>query len=204
MAQDRLPSLLLFGGPGVGKGTQGQALGTLPGFFHFSSGAMFRELDMQSPLGRQVHKFADRGELVPDELTIDVWRNSLDKLSAAGEFDRNNDLLILDGIPRNVRQSTLLDGHIEVLRVIHLEASDPEAMVQRIKGRAVKENRADDADESVIRRRLKVYREESAPVLDYYPRAIVCTVDALGTPAEVLRGVLDCVIPVQKEFRERA
>ena len=200
MRQKRLPSVLLFGAPGVGKGTQGHVLGGLPGFFHLSTGHMFREIDPKSTLGRKVHEFIGRGELVPDELTIEIWKNAVDARAADGRFHCETDLLILDGIPRTVRQAELLEEHVEVLRVIHLRASDQETMVQRMKGRAVTENRADDSNEDVIRRRIEVYREESRPVLNHYPSGLLCMVDALGSPAEVLRAVCDCVIPVQNAY----
>lgn len=203
MPQKRLPSVLLFGAPGVGKGTQGHVLGGLPGFYHLSTGHMFREIDKKSGLGKQVQQYIDRGNLVPDELTIEIWKKALDARTADGRFHPEHDLLILDGIPRTVRQAELLEEHVEVLRVIHLRASDVEAMVQRMKGRAVTENRADDSNEDVIRRRIEVYREESRPVLNLYPSELLCMVDALGSPAEVLRAVCDCVIPVQNAYLAR-
>ena len=202
MAEDRFAAVLLFGVPGAGKGTQGKALGQLPGFFHLSSGDIFRSLDPQSDEGRQVRRYSERGELVPDELTIRIWRNWLDEQIAASRFRPQRDLLLLDGIPRNVRQCEILEEHIQVLRVIHLAAESDEPMIQRIKARALLEGRPDDANEDVIRRRFEVYRRESAPVLNYYPSDLIADVDPLGTPAEVLARVLQCIIPVEKQFLE--
>lgn len=190
----------MFGAPGVGKGTQGKVLGGLPGFLHISSGDMFRAIDAESELGGEVHRYTARGELVPDDLTVRLWRSAVDEHIAEGRYRPESDMLILDGIPRNVRQSELLERLVNVLCVIHLEASNIDEMVRRMKRRALKENRVDDADEKVIRRRFDVYRRESAPVLDYYPADVRCTVDALRSPAEVLRSVLDCVIAVQNEY----
>jgi adenylate kinase len=107
---------------------------------------------------------------------------------------------VLDGIPRNPNQSELLKDTIDVRVVIHLAASDKELMIQRIRGRAIAENRTDDADEAIIRRRFEVYHAETEPVLRYYPPEQVATVDALGTPAEVLRRLLDVIVPVQNRI----
>ncbi|NOX53392.1 MAG: nucleoside monophosphate kinase [Planctomycetes bacterium] len=200
MPDDRFAAVLLFGVPGAGKGTQGKALGQLPGFFHLSSGDIFRSLDPESNEGRQVRQYSERGELVPDELTIRIWKNWLDEQIAAARFRPDRDLLLLDGIPRNVQQCEILEQHIQVLRVIHLAAESDEPMIQRIKNRALEEGRPDDANEEVIRRRFEVYRRESAPVLGYYSNDLIADVDPLGTPAEVLARVLQIIIPVEKRF----
>ncbi len=197
MADHHFRTILLFGAPGVGKGTQGKVLGQIPEFFHVSSGDCFRALDPETPVGRNVADYASRGELVPDDLTIKVWRSAMNAFIDDGRFHPGNDLLLLDGIPRNIRQAEILQEDVEVLRVISLVCSDEAAMVQRLQVRALKENRADDADENVIRHRFEVYRRETQPVLDFYPHQLICQVDALPSPAEVLRGVLDCVIPLQ-------
>jgi adenylate kinase len=194
------PTVLLFGAPGVGKGTQGAILGHVPGFYHLSMGDIFRALDPDSPEGRQARRHFLRGELVPDELTIRIWKRGLAERVESGDFRPNRELLVLDGIPRNPNQSELLQDTIKVLAVIHLAASDEEVMIQRIRGRALAENRPDDADEAIIRRRFEVYHAESEPVLRFYPPGQVATVDALGTPAEVLHRLLEVVIPVQNRM----
>lgn len=196
MAEQRYRSLLFFGAPGVGKGTQGKVLGRLPGFFHVSSGDCFRALDESTPEGREVADHLGRGALVPDDLTLRVWKSAMRDFVEQDQFDPAEDVLILDGLPRNVPQAEILQDYAEVLRVIHLLCTDDDAMVARIKGRALAENRTDDADEDVIRRRFEVYRRETAPVLEFYRGELICEVDALRTPAEVLRSVLDCIIPV--------
>lgn len=192
----RFRSALLLGAPGAGKGTQGKVLGAIPGILHLSSGDMFRGLDPKSELGRIFREISSRGDLVPDDLTIRLWRQHVDGLVAAGKYRPATDLLLLDGIPRNVNQAALLDAHIEVLQVIHLNCRDESAVISRLKKRALKEGRSDDAREEVIRRRLEVYREETQPLLDHYGLALVSDVDAIGLPVEVLRGVLDSLAPV--------
>jgi len=189
MAEPPYRAVLLFGAPGVGKGTQGQRLGHLPHFVHLSTGDMFRSLDTNSPLGKEVRTFTERGELVPDELTIRIFRDAVHRLVASHKFDAKQDTLVLDGIPRNVNQCRILDKEIRVVRVIHLVSSNEEAMVARMKKRAQLEGRKDDADEAVIRRRFDVYRRETEPVLSHYPSDLILEIDALGTPDEVAAAI---------------
>lgn len=196
---DRHKSILLFGAPGAGKGTQGKILGTVPGFYHLSTGDMFRNLDRKSELGRVFQELSSRGELVPDDLTIALWRQHVTAKAALNAYRPHADVLLLDGIPRNVAQARLMEQHIEPLCVLHLDASNDDAMVERLRGRALKEQRADDAKEEVIRRRLDVYRKDTQPVLDCYPKSIIARIDALGTPAEVALAILKIVAPIQKK-----
>jgi adenylate kinase len=190
--------ILLFGEPGCGKGTQGQAIGTLPGFKHLSTGDMFRGLDPNSDLGKEVRQFSTQGKLVPDDLTVRLWRKHVEGLVAAKKYDPAKDLLILDGIPRSVEQARMIAGDIEVVRLIHLVAKDPEAILQRLKKRALDKGRTDDADENVIRRRRQVYLEQTKPILAQYPKALIKNIDAMQTPAQVLADVAKAVDPKPK------
>jgi len=201
---DRYQTVLLFGAPGAGKGTQGQILGRIPGFFHLSCGEVFRTIDINSELGRQFREYSSRGELVPDEVTVDMWKENIHAQTVLSLYKPDVDLLILDGIPRNVRQAELMEEHIRVLEVIHLVCPDKEKMIERLQRRALKENRADDAKESVIRRRWDVYEQETKPVLDYYPDEIIKEVDAMGSPAAVLQHVLAVLVPVQEKHFQNA
>lgn len=196
MANTPYRAVLLFGAPGVGKGTQGKILGVIPGFLHLSMGDVFRALDKESELGKRVVSFSSRGELVPDDITLQVWAEHMATQVDAGKYNPEKDILLLDGLPRNLPQADLLDKHIEPIRVIHLEASDQDAMVERLRRRAIKEKRADDANEDLIRRRWDIYRDETQPVLDHYPRDLIATIDAIGTPAEVLQRILDDLVPI--------
>ncbi len=192
----------LFGPPGVGKGTQGGILATIPGFFHLSVGDVFRSIDIGSRDGRDVYQHISRGELVPDELTIKIWRKAVEAYVALSRFKPREDLLILDGMPRNVQQVKMVEEYLEIHRIIYLKCSDEEDMVHRIRRRAIRENRTDDANEDVIRHRFEVYHRVTAPVLEQYDPAVIYEVDANGSPAEVLRSILDCLIPVQNELFE--
>ncbi|MBX3321895.1 MAG: nucleoside monophosphate kinase [Phycisphaeraceae bacterium] len=195
---DRYQTVLLFGAPGAGKGTQGKILGQIPGFFHLSCGEIFRNMDITSELGRIFREFSSRGELVPDDVTVRMWAQNIKAQTILSLYKPHIDLLILDGIPRSVRQAELMKQHINVLQIIHLVCRDKEKMVERLQRRALKENRHDDAKEDVIRRRWEVYERETRPVLDCYPASIIREVDAMGSPAAVLQHVLGEVVPVQE------
>ena len=195
----RFSSILLFGPPGAGKGTQGKILGSVPGFFHLSVGDVFRSIDIGSPDGQEICKYTSVGKLVPDEVTIRIWRNALEAYVALSTFKPREDLLILDGIPRNVAQTELIRSHINVLKIINLDCNDENEMVRRIQRRAIRENRADDASEDIIRRRFDVYRQQTRPVLEQYSEDTVASVEAKGSPAEVLSKILNIVIPLQNQ-----
>ncbi|MEO0587087.1 MAG: nucleoside monophosphate kinase [Planctomycetota bacterium] len=190
-------TILLFGAPGAGKGTQGAILGRIPGFFHMSCGDVFRNIDINSDLGRRFYEHSSRGELVPDELTVQMWARTIKAYTVLGLYKPGDDMLILDGIPRTVEQAKLMDAHIDVLKVIHLACDDENAMFQRLRRRALKENRMDDADEKVIRRRWQVYEDETRPVLDHYKPELIEQVNSMGSPAAVLHDVLDFAVPIQ-------
>jgi adenylate kinase len=195
----RFKSVLLFGAPGAGKGTQGKILGTIPGFYHCACGDVFRRIDINSELGRTFYEYSSRGELVPDEVTVKMWFQSIQAHTTLSDFKPFQDLLVLDGIPRTLKQAQLMDTHIDVLCVVHLVCSDKEAMIRRLRRRALKENRLDDADEKVIRNRWEVYERETRPVLQHYRKELIFEVDSIGSPAQVLRDVLEIVVPVQNE-----
>ena len=199
----RHQTVLLFGPPGSGKGTQGRILGTVPGFFHCACGDVFRRLDPNSEIGSIFLEYSSRGELVPDDVTVRMWHGHIRKMHAIGAYKPATDLLVLDGIPRNVAQAEILDEEIDVLKVLHLECRDEEQMMARLRRRALKDNRVDDAKESVIRHRWEVYRAETAPVLEHYTEERVTEVDAGYSPAAVLRQVLDVVIPIQEMHFKR-
>lgn len=194
----RYQTVLLFGAPGAGKGTQGKILGQIPGFYHLSCGEVFRTLDTRSELGRTFMEYSSRGELVPDDVTIRMWQQNMHAQTVLSLYKPHDDLLVLDGIPRNVNQAKLLERHINVLLIIHLVCADKEEMIRRLRRRALKENRVDDAREDVIRRRWDVYEKETYPVLEYYPQTIIKEVEALGSPGRVLQHILEYAVPVQE------
>src|SRR5262245_25163400 len=133
-------TVLLFGAPGAGKGTQGKILGTVPGFYHLSCGEVFRTLDTTSKLGRTFMEYSSKGLLVPDDVTVEMWQQNMRARTILSDYKPHVDVLVLDGIPRNVKQAKLLDKHINVLCIIHLVCPDKEEMIKRLRRRALKEN----------------------------------------------------------------
>ncbi len=194
---EKYKSILLLGAPGAGKGTQGKILSTIPGFHHYSCGDVFRSIDITSDLGRKIYEYSSRGELVPDDLTVELWVQNIKARHIIGEYKPTKQLLVLDGIPRTVRQAELLEKHVRVLTIVHLTCTDENAMFERLRKRALKENRIDDADERVIRRRWGIYEKETRPVLDFYPSRLIYAVDSIGSPATVLMRILDHLAPLQ-------
>jgi adenylate kinase len=188
------PAFIILGAPGSGKGTQGAILGRIPRFFHFACGDVFRSLDTRTALGQKFVEYSSRGELVPDEFTIDLWKAQIDNLADTHIYKPDIDMLILDGIPRNVRQAELLNEFIEVHHVFHLSCPNRAELARRMRKRALKDNRIDDANETVINRRIATYEEETKPILEFYPSEIVHNIDATRPPVEVMSEILQRII----------
>lgn len=193
---ERYSSILMFGGPGSGKGTQGVVVAQLPNLVHLAMGDIFRALDKTSDIGKEFLSYSTKGQLVPDELTIRVFRRHVEEKIKAGEIDPNYHTLVLDGIPRTVSQVELLADVIDVKRIVYLVMEDRDALIARLMGRAAKSNRPDDADRSVIENRIEVYERETYPVLDAYPKKLIARVNADQPPLAVLRDVADCLVNV--------
>ena len=190
---------LIFGAPGSGKGTQGVTLGSLPRFFHCACGDVFRSIDTRTTIGRIFMDYSSRGELVPDDVTIALWQEAIAAKIADKSFKPDIDVLILDGIPRNRSQAELMQEMIEVRRVFHLVCADRDAIVHRLKKRALKDNRLDDANEEVICRRLATYERETRPVLDFYGPDLIQELDATQSPSEVLVQILTTINALEKD-----
>lgn len=169
--------LVLLGPPGAGKGTQAAILSEKLGVPHISTGDLFRaNIGQETPLGLEAKKYLDAGDLVPSEITNNMVKARVAEPDAANGF-------LLDGFPRTVDQAKALEGILEGLGakldgVLAFDVDD-EVVVERMLARG----RADDT-EDVIRNRMRVYREETAPLLDHYAGQIV-TVDAVGSVEEV-------------------
>jgi len=198
---------LIFGAPGSGKGTQGRTLGSIPRFFHCACGDVFRSIDTRTSLGRAFVEYSSKGQLVPDELTVELWKVRIQHCVEAHEFKPDIDFLVLDGIPRNVHQSKLLEPFIEVRKVLHLSCPDRSKLVARLKKRAIKDNRFDDANEEVIRKRLETYEHESKPLLAYYGQDMTVPIDATEPPVIVLNTILTAITKDRRnagEFSEQS
>src|SRR6266576_815621 len=179
-------TFILFGAPGSGKGTQGKTLGSIPRFYHCPCGDVFRSIDTRTKVGKAFLEYSSKGQLVPDEITVELWKQAIDAAVDAHKFKPDIDILVLDGIPRNVAQAKIMEEMIDVKKVFHLSCPNRETLFYRLKKRALKDNRLDDANEEVIQRRLRIYEEDSKPVLAYYSKDKVVDVDATQPPAKVL------------------
>lgn len=199
------PAFLILGAPGSGKGTQGQILGSIPRFFHCACGDVFRSLDTRTAIGRRFVEYSSKGELVPDELTVELWNAQVDNWAESHVYKPDIDFLILDGIPRNVEQARMIDNFIEVHQVFHLSCPDRSELARRMRKRALKDNRIDDASEEVIQRRISTYEAETRPMLDHYSREMVTEIDATRPPVEVLSKIISKVVtlPVYRDTADQ-
>lgn len=195
----RYRTILLFGAPGSGKGTQGKIIGSIPGFVHSATGDIFRSLDLQSDTGRQFWEYAGRGELVPDEFTINLWKQYIRGTEMINQFHPETQFLVLDGIPRNLTQAQLLEDTLDVVAMIYLRA-DRTKMVERLRRRALRENRFDDASDEVIDRRMEVFDRETRPVVDFYPKEIVHRIDATMSQIRVLSEIIRILVPLKENL----
>jgi adenylate kinase len=186
-------TFILFGPPGSGKGTQGKTLGTIPRYFHCACGDVFRSIDTRTKVGRAFLDYSSKGQLVPDEVTVELWQEAIAAAVDAHKFKPDIDTLVLDGIPRNVAQARIMEELIDVKKVFHLSCPNRETLFSRLKKRALKDNRLDDANEQVIQRRLDTYEQESKPVLSHYPKEMITVVDATQSPSKVLLAILESV-----------
>ncbi len=175
--------LLLIGPPGAGKGTQAVRLSGLLDVPAVSTGDIFRRnVRDETPLGRQAKAYIDAGDNVPDSLTNDLVRDRLEQDDCASGF-------LLDGYPRTTDQVAYLDAflaeHDTAMDVVVELVAEPDVVVARLRQRALEQGRSDD-DESVVRHRLEVYREQTAPLIDIYAaRGLLAKVDGIGEIDEV-------------------
>lgn len=188
------PALIILGAPGSGKGTQGMILGRIPRFFHCSCGDVFRSLDTRTPLGKRFVEFSSRGDLVPDELTIELWKTQIDNLADTHMYKPDIDVLVLDGIPRNIRQAELLEPYIDVLQVFHLSCPNRDELARRLRKRALKDNRIDDASDEVIDQRIATYEAITRPLVEYYGAGRVVRIDATQPPVKVLSEMIERIM----------
>jgi len=161
-----MKNIVLFGPPGAGKGTQAEVLKEKYALVHISTGDVFRyNIKNQTDLGTLAKSYIDKGQLVPDSVTIDMLRAEVEKNEEANGF-------IFDGFPRTEAQATALDTLLKekntnVSAMVALEVDD-EILVQRLLERGKTSGRADDADEGVIRNRIAVYYKETAILKEFY------------------------------------
>ncbi|WP_328475382.1 adenylate kinase [Actinoplanes sp. NBC_00393] len=181
--------ILLVAPPGAGKGTQGALIANHFGIPHIATGDLLRDhVARRTPLGRAVQDHLSRGELVPDEIVLEMVRTEFIAAKAEGGG------YVLDGMPRNITQARALYEIALTLEMtanvaLHLKADDEE-LTRRLLARATLEGRSDDTEE-VIRRRLAIYHEVTHPIVDWYAsRGILVSVDAVRPVDRVARQIL--------------
>lgn len=156
-------AIVLIGPPASGKGTHGKVLGLLPGFIHFSMGHAFRTRvprdQTERELMQEMFQRTSKGHLVPDAVALRLFEDSMNSLRTGGTYQPDQHILVLDGVPRTGAQARVVADQLDVLAVFEFLCTDEE-IFHRIRGRAVKEGRADDASEEIVRTRLEVYRHE--------------------------------------------
>ena len=184
--------IVLLGAPGSGKGTQAARMVERLGVPHISTGVLLRNAAKRgTELGLKAKSLTDRGELVPDDIMTDMIEERLSRPDVANGF-------ILDGYPRNLSQAKSLDSMLERLgqpanETIQIDV-DPEQIFKRLAGRATKEHRSDDTEE-VVRNRMRVYHEQTAPVIDYYEgRGMLTHVLGDGPVEVVLERILSVLV----------
>lgn len=183
-------SILIFGPPGSGKGTLSKFLSSAGNHFHLSSGDIFRKLSLESPAGQLYHRYASKGLLLPDEVTIEIWHHYVSGLIATNCYFPTQQLLLLDGIPRTLRQADLLDQYVKIEHIIVLDMPNIEGLIKRMQRRAMIEKRMDDMDPEVLKKRMEIYQKDTIKLLEHYPKEIQSVFNADQKPLEVLRDVL--------------
>lgn len=187
-----MTNIVLFGKPGAGKGTQAAFLKDKYNLVHISTGDLFRyNINNATKLGKLAQSYIDRGDLVPDEVTIQMLQEEVEKNPEAEGF-------LFDGFPRTIAQAEALDAFLEgkgmsIRATVALEADD-EVLVKRIVERGKVSGRADDQDETKIRNRFVEYNEKTAPLMDYYKKqGKYHSVDGIGTIEEITKRLSDTI-----------
>lgn len=177
-------NIILFGPPGAGKGTQAKKMAEDFNLVHLSTGDMLRsEMHQESELGLFAREKMEKGELVPDETVIKMIDKKLDEHAGATGF-------IFDGFPRTTAQAEALDNLLEgrnddITTLMALEVEKNE-LISRLQSRAEQEGRSDDKDIATIENRIKVYNENTKPVMDYYRgKGKYTPIDGMGSIEEI-------------------
>jgi adenylate kinase len=166
-------AILLFGYPGSGKGTQGHILSALPGFHHIAMGDILRGLKPGDALYPAIREQISQGNLVPDELVMELFSSHLNGLKLPA-----TDFVVVDGIPRSKRQVELLNRIVQVIKIFKLSIYDESIVIDRLRRRAAEQNRPDDASDTVIQHRLTVYRRETESCITSYPGTLLTRIQA--------------------------
>jgi adenylate kinase len=185
-------NIVLFGPPGAGKGTQAERLTEKYNLVHLSTGDIFRaNIKNETELGKLAKSYMDKGELVPDEVTIKMLESEVDKNPTAKGF-------IFDGFPRTIPQAEALDTFLssknsDIKLMVALDVPVDE-LVKRLLLRGKDSGRADDTDETIIQNRIRVYNEQTAIVADFYDaREKFSKIDGVGSIDEISQRLYDAI-----------
>lgn len=188
-----MKNIILFGPPGSGKGTQAKKLQERFNLLHISTGDLFRsEIKENTRLGKLAQTYMSKGKLVPDEVTIGMLENIIDRNLGIQGF-------IFDGFPRTIEQAEALDSILKkrntaIFKLLALTVTDEE-IINRIKERAKTSGRTDDSDENIIQNRIDVYNNSTQPVYDYYDRLEKAqAVNGMGSIAEIHERLASCIV----------
>lgn len=188
--EGKMSAILLFGPPGSGKGMLGRFLAAAGSQYHLPSGDVFRSLATYSPAGKLYYSYASRDELLPDEVTINIWQYYVQGLIATNIYYPESQDLLLEGIPRTLGQAKLLDKFIEVRHIIVLTIQDEEELIRRARRKARLEGNLFESNPRFHPGRLALYEEGEEEVLSHYPKHLISRVNAEQRPLEILRDVL--------------
>ncbi|MDP3733854.1 MAG: nucleoside monophosphate kinase [Nanoarchaeota archaeon] len=189
---EKYKGILFVGPPGSGKGTQGKILEKKGNYFHFSTGDMFRNLDKSTELGARVKALIDRGNFVDDFTTIILAKETLRNYISNNQFQPLSQYLILDGLPRNASQVSMVTEFVTVCQVLYFDIPD-NIIVDRLWKRAMKEGRADDADSGKIKKRLDIYSQTTEPLLKEYPAHLIYPIFSDQPIEEVVTQIWDLI-----------
>src|SRR5690554_168526 len=185
-------NLVLFGPPGAGKGTQSSNIIKEFGLIHLSTGDIFRaNIGNATALGKLAKSYIDKGQLVPDEVTIDMLKSAVNKFEAPKGF-------IFDGFPRTKVQAEALDTFLEekgakIAGMIALEVPEEE-LKERLRKRAINSGRTDDANPEIIANRISVYNKETTPVKDFYKQQNkLYLIKGIGSIDEITKEIVKTV-----------
>ncbi len=183
-------AIILFGAPGTGKGTQAELLMKKGGYFHFSTGNMFRNLDKKTKTGKVIIDLIDHGNFVPDDLALKLFEETLDKYVNDKRFNPEKEILILDGIPRTKEQVHHLRKVVDIKKIIYFVIKDEVAIERTTKKRSGEENREDDKNADIVKKRLETFKRITLPILKEYKKDLIVEINGERSVDEIHRDIL--------------